>query len=89
MDVEVFEETSQILSKLKHRDCKDAIQWCNTHKTKLQKTNVRSITTLMPMQSQLEFKLRVQEFVELVKQNELLKAIEYSKKQLSKFDQEP
>jgi hypothetical protein len=30
----------------------------------------------------------VQEFVELIRSNELLKAIEYSKKQLSKFDQD-
>ena len=38
--MEVFEETSKILSKLKSRDCKEALDWCNTHKTKLQKSNV-------------------------------------------------
>ncbi len=40
VDIEVFEEASRILNKLKHRDCKEALDWCNTHKTKLQKSNV-------------------------------------------------
>lgn len=35
VDLEVFEETSRILSKLKQRDCQEALNWCNTHKTKL------------------------------------------------------
>lgn len=39
-DVEVFEESSRILSRLRERDCREALEWCNTHKTKLQKTNV-------------------------------------------------
>ncbi|CDW78602.1 lissencephaly type-1-like motif-containing protein [Stylonychia lemnae] len=39
VDLEVFEETSKILAKLKQRDCQDALTWCNTHKTKLQKLN--------------------------------------------------
>lgn len=28
------------MESLKQRDCKEALEWCNTHKTKLQKTNV-------------------------------------------------
>ena len=40
MDVEVFEETSKIMERLKNRDCREALEWCNTHKTKLQKSNV-------------------------------------------------
>lgn len=31
------------MDKLKHRDCSEALEWCNTHKTKLQKSNVRFI----------------------------------------------
>ena len=33
--------------------------------------------------------MRVQEFVELIKTNQLIPAIDYAKKQLSKFDQDP
>lgn len=32
------------MDKLKHRDCSEALEWCNTHKTKLQKSNVSVIT---------------------------------------------
>ena len=41
--MEVFEETSKIIKKLKQRDCQEALNWCNTHKTKLQKMNVKQI----------------------------------------------
>ena len=40
MDIEVFDETSKIMQKLKQRDCQEALNWCNTHKTKLQKSSV-------------------------------------------------
>ncbi len=40
VDFEVFEETSKIMDRLKNRECKDALEWCKTHQTKLQKTNV-------------------------------------------------
>ena len=40
VDIEVFEETSKIMDSLKHRECKEALEWCKTHQTKLQKTNV-------------------------------------------------
>lgn len=69
VDLEVFEETSKIMSKLKQRDCQEALNWCNTHKTKLQKSS-----------SQLEFRLRLQEFIQYVKNNQPSKAIEYSRK---------
>lgn len=41
VDIEVFEETSKIMDSLKHRECKEALEWCKTHQTKLQKTNVQ------------------------------------------------
>lgn len=37
----------------------------------------------------MEFKIRIQEIIELIKANELMKTIEYAKKQLTKFDEEP
>ena len=43
----------------------------------------------LSVQSTLEFKLRVQEYMEHVRSNELFKAIDYSKKQLQRFDQDP
>ena len=43
----------------------------------------------LSIQSTLEFKLRVQEYMEHVRSNELFKAIDYSKKQLQRFDQDP
>ena len=43
----------------------------------------------LSVQSTLEFKLRVQEYMEHVRSGELFKAIDYSKKQLQRFDQDP
>lgn len=31
VDMEVFEETSKIMDSLKHRECKEALEWCKTH----------------------------------------------------------
>ena len=46
------------------------------------------ITIYLSLQSQLEFRLRVQEFVQYIKANQAIEAVEYSRKQLSKFDQD-
>ena len=39
-------------------------------------------------QSTLEFRLRLQEYIVLVKANDLVAAIDYARKQLQKFDTE-
>jgi len=40
VDLDIFVETNQIIEKIKGGSCAEALSWCNTHKTKLQKTNV-------------------------------------------------
>jgi macrophage erythroblast attacher len=73
-DLDVFIETNKIIQKLKEKKCDDALVWCNQHKTKLTKSN-----------SNLEFNLRVLDFVDQIKNNNFTEAITYAKTHLSKF----
>jgi hypothetical protein len=70
-------ETNDILKKLKGMQgsalemdvaLEAALAWCNTYKTKLQKSG-----------SQLEFNLRILQFVELIKEDRLLDATNYAR----------
>lgn len=83
VDIEVFKETNKILRRLQEYSCSEALNWCNTYKTKLQKSN-----------SMLEFKLRRLEFIELLKSgasegDNYKKGIEYARKNMSKFMEQP
>lgn len=51
-----------------------ALNWCNTYKTKLMKSG-----------SQLEFNLRLLQFVEKVKKSDMTEATTYAKTHFRKF----
>ena len=77
-DLPVFQEVKRIRESLETgHDCGPALAWCNTNRTKLGR-----------VMSQLEFKLRMQEFVDLLHQkNDSIGAVQYGRKNLLKFIQ--
>mmetsp|Transcript_11058 Transcript_11058/g.13973 ORF Transcript_11058/g.13973 Transcript_11058/m.13973 type:complete len:101 (+) Transcript_11058:373-675(+) len=67
-DLPVFEEIRRIKAALTQGECQDALNWCNTNRTKLGK-----------VWSTLEFKLRMQEFVNFLSQkNDSVAAMKYA-----------
>ena len=75
-DLPVFQETQEIKRQLAgEQKCDKALQWCTLNRTKLNKNR-----------SSMEFKLRMQEFVNLLhKQNDSFAAIKYARSNLVKF----
>jgi len=68
----IFMEAQPIVSSLHQRDCGPALAWCQANKAKLKKGK-----------SKLEFKLRTQEFIELVRNGEKIRAIHHSRQHLA------
>jgi len=54
---------------LSNQSCTEALAWCSENKSKLKK-----------LESTLEFNLRLQEYIELIKQHRLHDAINYARK---------
>ncbi|KAG5456974.1 MAG: CTLH/CRA C-terminal to lish motif domain-containing protein, partial [Olpidium bornovanus] len=70
-DIELFVQAQRVEDALRRRSCTEALQWCSEHKSALRKNK-----------SALEFQLRLQEYVELVRARKLVDAIAYAKKYL-------
>jgi len=74
VDVDIFLASKRVVDSLSRKDCKDALKWCADNRSKLKKID-----------STLEFNLRIQEFIELVRSNSLMDAITYARKHLAAF----
>ncbi|KAI3641934.1 hypothetical protein MIR68_000044 [Amoeboaphelidium protococcarum] len=74
VDVELFASTRKIEESLRNRSCTEALQWCVENKSHLKKGN-----------SDFEFNLRKQEYIELVKAKDYLGAIQYARKYLNQY----
>ncbi|EGC35819.1 hypothetical protein DICPUDRAFT_151775 [Dictyostelium purpureum] len=72
IDIEIFLSSKRVVEGLNKFDCTEALNWCNENKSKLKKIN-----------STFEFNIRIQEFIELVKKNKTIEAINYAKTHLS------
>ena len=70
-DTDVFLSARKVLEGLRARDVSRALAWCGEYRSRL-----RSVG------SSMEFQLRIQEMMELVKKGERDKALEYAKKWL-------
>eukprot|EP01133_Synstelium_polycarpum_P003504 gene3504-4003_t len=64
--------SKKVVVGLANHNCTEALAWCSENKSKLKKIN-----------SDLEFNLRIQEFIELVRENKLIAAINYSRQHLA------
>ncbi|KAH7099711.1 CTLH/CRA C-terminal to lish motif domain-containing protein [Auriculariales sp. MPI-PUGE-AT-0066] len=71
-DVDLFADISRIESALQSHSCTEALAWCSEHKVALRKAK-----------SELEFELRLQEYIELCRVNRRPDAIAYLQKYLS------
>eukprot|EP00741_Cyanophora_paradoxa_P009159 tig00001471_g8870.t1 len=72
VDVEIFLASKKVIESLKRHECDAALAWCSENKAKLKR-----------IKSNLEFRLRLQEYVELLRAGRLMDAIAYSRKHLA------
>ncbi|WOL03457.1 macrophage erythroblast attacher [Canna indica] len=72
VDINVFLEARKVIDSLQNKEVAPALAWCAENKSRLKKSK-----------SKLEFQLRLQEFVELVRANENMRAISYARKYLA------
>ncbi|CAN8097419.1 unnamed protein product [Discula destructiva] len=77
VDIETFEQMNRIRQSLLNKSVKEALDWCTENKKELRKND-----------SNLEFQLRFQQYVELVRtqqEDKLLEAIVFARKHLYPF----
>ncbi|KAF6146823.1 hypothetical protein GIB67_018476 [Kingdonia uniflora] len=72
VDIDVFHEAKKVIAALHNKEVALALAWCAENKSKLKKSK-----------SKFEFQLRLQEFIELVRSDNNLRAITYSRKYLA------
>ncbi|KAG5239770.1 protein MAEA [Salix suchowensis] len=72
VDVDVFLEAKRVIDALQKREVAPALAWCADNKSRLKKSK-----------SKFEFQLRLQEYVELVRAEDHLRAITYARKYLA------
>lgn len=68
-NIDIFLIEKDIVDSLKNRDTSKCLAWCNEHKSKLKKVN-----------SNLEFMLRQQEFIEMVRTQKCIDAVHHARK---------
>lgn len=71
-DIHIFDGARAVTEGLRQHDCSQALQWCENNKARLKKAK-----------SQLEFRLRMQEFVEQLRKGDAMGAIAYGQKYLA------
>ncbi|PON91514.1 LIS motif containing RING-type zinc-finger protein [Trema orientale] len=72
VDIEVFQEAKKVIDALQNKEVAPALAWCAENKSRLKKSK-----------SKFEFQLRLQEFIELVRAENSLRAISYARKYLA------
>ncbi|XP_018006816.1 E3 ubiquitin-protein transferase MAEA isoform X2 [Hyalella azteca] len=71
----LFENAYEVEQSLERRDVSKCLAWCHENKTKLKKLN-----------SSLEFNIRIQEFIDMIKRNERMSAVWHARKYFSAQD---
>jgi len=71
-DADVFLRARRVIEDLRQKSCREALEWCSENKSRLRK-----------IKSTLEFALRTQEFIELVRKEKFIEAIAYARKHFS------
>ncbi|KAL5569187.1 hypothetical protein UlMin_025762 [Ulmus minor] len=72
VDIDVFQEAKKVIDALQNKEVAPALAWCADNKSKLKKSK-----------SKFEFQLRLQEFIELVRAENNIRAITYARKYLA------
>uniref|UniRef100_A0A0K2UIZ2 Macrophage erythroblast attacher n=1 Tax=Lepeophtheirus salmonis TaxID=72036 RepID=A0A0K2UIZ2_LEPSM len=76
-NIHLFLVAKEVEDDLALKDVTKCLAWCHDNKSKLRK-----------MKSTLEFDMRLQEFIELIKKNKKMDAIRHARKHLATEDQE-
>lgn len=74
VDIELFSQSRKIEESLQKGTCTECLQWCADNKSRLKKLN-----------STLEFNLRLQEYIELVRNRKIPEAIAYARKYFTQW----
>ncbi|KAL8518263.1 hypothetical protein ACS0TY_009578 [Phlomoides rotata] len=72
VDIDVFLEAKKVVDALQKKEVAPALAWCAENKSRLKKSK-----------SKFEFQLRLQEFIELVRAENNMRAITYARKYLA------
>ncbi|XP_021767804.1 macrophage erythroblast attacher-like [Chenopodium quinoa] len=72
VDIDVFHEARRVIEALQNKEVSPALAWCADNKSRLKKSK-----------SKFEFQLRLQEFIELVRADNNMRAIRYAQKYLA------
>jgi hypothetical protein len=72
VDIDVFHEAKKVIDALQNKEVAPALAWCADNKSRLKKSK-----------SKFEFQLRLQEFIELVRAENTMRAITYARKFLA------
>ncbi|KAM7270866.1 hypothetical protein ACFE04_030080 [Oxalis oulophora] len=72
VDIDVFKEAKKVIDALQNKEVAPALAWCADNKSRLKKSK-----------SKYEFQLRLQEFIELVRAENNMRAILYARKYLA------
>ncbi|KAH7307051.1 hypothetical protein KP509_22G044000 [Ceratopteris richardii] len=71
VDVKIFLDAKRVIQGLRNRNCSEALAWCAENESKLDNS-----------QDSFEFKLRVQEIVEFLRNHQLEDAVNYAQEYL-------
>uniref|UniRef100_A0A8C4N2C0 E3 ubiquitin-protein transferase MAEA n=1 Tax=Eptatretus burgeri TaxID=7764 RepID=A0A8C4N2C0_EPTBU len=75
VNIDMFLTAKEVEESLARRETATCLSWCHDNKSRLRK-----------MKSSLEFRLRIQEFIELVRANQRLEAVRHARKHLSQAE---
>ncbi|XP_052752827.1 E3 ubiquitin-protein transferase MAEA [Galleria mellonella] len=75
-NVDIYAAAAEVEAELRQQRTARCLQWCADNKSKLRKLN-----------SNMEFKIRIQEFIELVREDKRLEAVRYAKKHFSTYEE--
>ncbi|KAJ8709576.1 hypothetical protein PYW08_009580 [Mythimna loreyi] len=76
-NVDIYSAAAEVEAELYSQRTARCLQWCADNKSKLRKLN-----------SNMEFKIRIQEFIELVREDKRLEAVRYAKKHFSTYEED-
>ncbi|CAH0721040.1 unnamed protein product, partial [Brenthis ino] len=75
-NVDIYMAAAEVERELAARRTARCLQWCADNRSKLRKLN-----------STMEFNIRIQEFIELVREDKRLEAVRYAKKHFSAYEE--
>lgn len=76
-NIDIFLVSREVEKSLMNRQTSKCLSWCHDNRSKLRK-----------VKSDLEFKLRLQEFIEMIRCDKMMEAIKHSRKYFPSFEEE-